>query len=278
MKHCVTSARSFVHLLGCHLTILHSSIYNVDGLFHSVYGHFDKVLHEYFSIVFFSDLQVLPFMRIQEVLNLVLIDLVKTQMNFPLKQRSSLFLFLEYFKNAINRLRDNSLAVHINIVEHSHGVCLTCSCLPIDKVRPIVPIQDVVHQRQTGSPEDLFLVNAVIKDLIELVLPWSFFGNHQLNQLRILLCSECALPLHISILAALASSWVEDDVLHLVLKRRPNADEDLDVFFRKTVGLASLFLILERRVLIFIDEVLVRAGSLHAHRWGWKCLRDYHAA
>lgn len=116
MKHCVTSARSFVHLLGCHLTILHSSIYNVDRLFHSFYRHFNKVLHKYFSIVFFSDLQVLSFMRIQEILNLVLIDLVKTQMNFPLKQRSSVLLLLKYFKNAINRLRNNSLTVYINIV------------------------------------------------------------------------------------------------------------------------------------------------------------------
>ena len=101
VKNSVGARRSFVHLLGCHLTILHSSIYNVDRLFHGVDGHFNKVLHKYFSVVFFSDLQILSFVRIQEILNLVLIDLVKTQMNFPLKQRSSLFLLLEYFKDAI---------------------------------------------------------------------------------------------------------------------------------------------------------------------------------
>lgn len=272
MKHCVTSARSFVHLLGCHLTILHSSIYNVDSLFHSFYGHFNKVLHEYFSIVFFSDLQVLSFMRIQEILNLVLIDLVKAQMNFPLKQRSCVLLLLEYFKNAINRLRNNSLTVDINIVEHSHGVCLTCSCLSIDKVRPIVPIQDIVNQRQASSSEDLFLVNTVIEDLIELVLPWSFFWHHQFDELGILLSCERALPLHISILGALSDGWVKDNVLHLMLKRWPDTDEDLDVFFWETVGLAALFLILKGRILVFINEVLICAGSLRTHRRGWECL------
>ena len=147
MKHGMTSARSFIHFLWCHFTILHSSIYNIDCLIYRIYGHFDKVFYEYFSIVFFSDLQVLSFMRIQEVLNLVLIDLVKTYMNFPLKKRTSLFLFLEYFKNTIHRLWNNSLTVHINIVENSHCVCLTCSCLSIDKVRSIITIKYIVHQR-----------------------------------------------------------------------------------------------------------------------------------
>jgi hypothetical protein len=86
------STRRFVHLLRSHFSILHACVYDVDCLVNCLNGHFNKVLNEDLSVVLLSYLEVLAFMRIQKVLNLVLVNLVETQVYLPFENGAFLLL------------------------------------------------------------------------------------------------------------------------------------------------------------------------------------------
>lgn len=81
----VTSARGLVHLLAGHGSVSHAGVDDVDGLFYSLDWDLHKLLDEDLSVVLLTDLEVLAFIRIEQILNLVLIDLVKTQVHMPLE-------------------------------------------------------------------------------------------------------------------------------------------------------------------------------------------------
>ena len=84
MQNGVTSARSFVHLLAGHCSVSHSSIDDVYGLLNCLDGDLHELFNKDFSVVFLTDLEVLALIGIQQVLDLVLINLIETQMDMPL--------------------------------------------------------------------------------------------------------------------------------------------------------------------------------------------------
>lgn len=136
----MTSTWSVIHFLARHLSKLHASIQNIYSLIHRWNWHLDQFFNVNFPINFLSHLQVFAQFGIQQIKNLILINLVKAQMNSPLDHNATIFLPFQNFNNIINTLRYYSLTDHIQTLQYSHGMCLPCPRLPIDKIRAIIPI------------------------------------------------------------------------------------------------------------------------------------------
>lgn len=277
MQHGVTPAGCFVHLLRCHLPILHARINDIHSLLHSLDWHLHQVLDENFTVILFPYRQVLALLWIQQVLDLILINLIKTQMHFPFKQSASGLLLLQDFQYVINALRNDSLAIDVDAVEDTHRVRLACSCLAVDEVGAVVAVEYVVDQRQAGLEEDILLAYCIIKDVVELVLPRALLRYHKLNHLGVMLSCEGTRPLGIDRRAWLPNSWVEDGVLDFVLEGWTNPEEYLNIFFLRICGLA--FLVCERGILLLcIQPMRVIIRVMNAHRRCLQSLRNDHTA
>ena len=227
MEDCMRPAWGFVHFLSCHLSKLHASINDIDSLCHSLDWNFNKPLHENFSIIFFSDLKILALLRIQQVLNLIQVNLIETQMHMPLEYSPSLLLSLQMVEDIPNGLWDYTMAVSLDITENSHGVCLTRACLPVNEIGPIESIEHIVDQGKACRLKYLRLCSVVIEYLVKLKFFWLILGDTQLNQLRVMRVSESAIPLA---LAPLAISWIEHCVIYLWFEGRSDPNEYLDCF------------------------------------------------
>lgn len=75
VQYGMTSAGGVVHALTGNLSVLHTRIYHLNRLLHRVNWHFRELLHVDLA-VFFTDLQVLALLWIEQVVYLILIDLV----------------------------------------------------------------------------------------------------------------------------------------------------------------------------------------------------------
>ena len=140
MQHGVTPAGCFVHLLRCHLPILHARINDIHGLLHSLDRHLHQILDEYLTVILLPYLQVLALLWIQQVLYLILVNLIKAQMYLPFQQGASSLLLLQDPQNVVNALRNDSLTIDINVIEDAHRVRLACACLAIDEVGAVVAV------------------------------------------------------------------------------------------------------------------------------------------
>jgi hypothetical protein len=103
------------------------------------------------------------------------------------------------------------MAVGLDVLEHSHGVCLSRSSLTIHKVGAAVPIQHIEHQRETSLFKYLGLRCGIVKYFVKPHLFRRFFGDGQLDMLRVLRVNEAAAPLGVHHAAA----RVEHRVLNL---------------------------------------------------------------
>ena len=140
MQNGMRPTRSFIHLLGSHLSELHSCIDDINCLRDCLNGHFHKPLHKYLSVILLSYLKILALIRVEQILYLVKVDLIETEMHMPLKDVSILPLLLEIVKHIAYRLRDYSMAVSLDVVQHTHSMSLSSTCLTINKVSTIESI------------------------------------------------------------------------------------------------------------------------------------------
>lgn len=157
-------------------------------------------------------------------MDLILVNLVKTEVHLPLDDTSSLLSLLEGSDDRVHRLGNDASAINVDRVEHSHRKSLARAGLPIHKVGSIVPLKHIVDQRQAGLGEHGVLVSVLVEYTVELVDSFLFLWNVQLNELRVLPVGERALPLGLVGLVA-PQSRVEHRVLYLMSKRRPDAHE-----------------------------------------------------
>jgi len=66
-------------------------------------------------------------------------------MNMPFGKASFRFLVWKMLEYVLNRLWDNTQAIGINIIQHSHSISFARACLSINKVCSIEAGQDVMH-------------------------------------------------------------------------------------------------------------------------------------
>jgi len=109
-------ARCFIHLLRCHLPELHACVYNVHSLLHSFDRDFNQVFHEDLTVILLTNLEILPFVRVKQVLDLVLINLVEAEVHFPFENDALLLLMSQNVDDLVHRLRDNTDAGGIDVV------------------------------------------------------------------------------------------------------------------------------------------------------------------
>lgn len=252
MENSMRPTWGFIHFLRCDLPELHSCVDYINSLWHWLYRHFHQPFHEYLTISLLSNREIVTLVRIEQILDLVLINLVETNMDVPGNDDVSFLLLLQVFDYEINRLGYDAFTPCVDVVEHSHSVCLTSSCLPINKVCAVISIKDVHYQRKTSLLEDWRLRNLVIKDLIELVFFRGLLRNVQLDECGILRVQISALPL---VLMPLVHR-VKNCIFNFILKRRPQPDEDLhclqvfNVWFAKVLATLKWNIIVRRLNLV----------------------------
>ena len=156
-------------------------------------------------------------------------------------------------QDEVHRLRDDALTLRVDVLQHAHRVGLPGACLAVDEVSSIVPIQDVVAQRQTSRLKDLVLVGRVLEYAVEAEVFWTLFGDHKREV--VVVSWEGALPLG---LRRLSTSGVENFVVDLVLEGRPDPDEDLHIFHLVEVGRTSQHRVIRLRYRPHIAPQLVR--------------------
>ena len=174
----MTSARSFVHLLAGHRSIFHSGIYNIDSLLNCLNGHLHKFLDKDLPVILLTNLQIFTFVWVKQVLDLVLIYLIKTQVNMPLEQQSLFLLLLKVLQHKLYGLWDDPLTFGMDVLEDTHGMRLSGTCLTIYEIGSIISVQNVVAQRQTSLLKNLVLICRVLEDVVKTEFFWSFLGDH----------------------------------------------------------------------------------------------------
>lgn len=85
--------------------------------------------------------------------------------------------------------------MHVDVVQHAHGVGLAGARLAVDEVSTIVAIEHVADQRYAGFVEDGLLVHLLIIDPVKRVDPPLLLGQREFNKLVVLVVGEGALPL-----------------------------------------------------------------------------------
>lgn len=184
-------------------------------------------------------------------------------MHSPLQEAAAVFLLVQVLEHEVNGLRNDSLAVHVYVAKDSHGIGLASSRLPVHEVGPIVTIENIQDKRLARLLEHLRLAAALVEDPVEGELLRYLFRYAQFNQLRTLTIVEGALPLLVVL-----GTRVEDVIVNFTLERRPNTNEDLDVFHgfpltSKEIGVAVA---LRGRVIVNsgVNELRPKTrGSLH---------------
>ena len=139
----VASAGGEVHALAGHLPVFQAGVDDSHGLFQGAHGHFDQVFHKDFALLF-ADGQV-AVERVEEVLDLFLINLEEGKVQLPVQQEAEARLFGEEAEQEVQGGGDHALASRVQVAQHAHGMRLARACLAVDEEAPVVAIQSVEY-------------------------------------------------------------------------------------------------------------------------------------
>jgi hypothetical protein len=78
-------------------------------------GDFNQSFNEDLSVVFLPDLQIFALLWVKKILNLVKINLVKTDVDVPFQHIALLPLVMELLQNVIDRLGNDAVALCANV-------------------------------------------------------------------------------------------------------------------------------------------------------------------
>lgn len=227
MQNSVRAGRSRVHGLAGNFAMLETSVDDVHRLVQINDRNFDQVFHKHLSEVF-THIQV-AVIGVQQVLNLVLVNLKKADVNLPLSVRPLNILFFDKVENEVEALRNDALTLSLDLVEDSHSVSLTGSCLPVHKVNSVVAFKNVANELKGRLFKQLMLLRVLFEDMVEL----EFFG-------MLLRSEEADLVRSAGFNAGTTPPW--NGSLEFLFKRRSQADVNFNVLRLRAVVTTLVFL------------------------------------
>ena len=235
----VAARGSIVHFLTGHLAIAHASIDHGCGLVEALDRNLGQRFDIDLTVRLFANVQILAFIRIEQISNSVLIDLEQAHVHLPRNEPSLCFLPFKVAQNLLDRLRNNPKTLTVDFIQYTHRVRLSRTCLPINEVSAIIAVQDCADKWLGGHLVDLLLLRLCIEDVVETEILHRLFWQSQLNILVVLLIREATLPLSripAQLCAAHFQGWIKYFVVQFALKWRPDPDKSLHTLDHFLVG------------------------------------------